>query len=305
MAAVDSLASDTQTAEQLLDQATRLDARADQLRTGARELAQEAARLRVEAESLTREPLAVLPGHSCATRDERLTGRITRLIEQMGPMTTAQIAEHLSISQHRARVGLTRLEDAERIKRGGVGSGTIWGLADDASLHDVHRNATAYTVVRDAARELGTFTFKEISDATPGISDQSLRLVLPRLEREEILDSTKVGREKLYDYVRPTGPTPARPRHETPEKMAMRMAGPAPRRGGIVEGTGSNTKISGSTIVNQLARQVREYGVTVRKSKHRVEFVLDGKVIAHSSRTPGASALGGTRKQLRNAGVPV
>ena len=295
--------SDEQLAEQLLGQAQKLDERAEQLRAGARDLAEEAGRLRAEAHSLQREPLRMLPGHFHASRDERLLRQIMRCFEQMGPLSTAQLAEHLAFTPHRIRVGVARLVADGKVKKGGVGSATIWGLADDDSLASVHPHSTAQTVIRDAARELGEFTFKEISKATPTVSDQSLRMWLPRFEEEGVLESVKEGTTKLWAYAPPEGESPARPRHETPEKIAMRMAGPAPRRGSV-EGIGGRQR-SGTPIVDKLIREARRHGVTIRKTKHQIQYVLDGEVVATSSKTPGASSLKETRSDLRKAGVPV
>jgi hypothetical protein len=168
-----------------------------------------------------------------------------------------------------------------------------------------HRNATAEKIVRDAAQKLGTFSFEEISAATPTVSDQSLRKWLPAFERDGQLTSVRVGTAKLYDYVRPTGPTPARPRHESPEKMAQRMAGPAPKRGGVVAGTG-RTRAS-SPVVDELLREVRTLApdVTVKRTAHKFVFMRDGKQLAGCSKTPGASSLKGTRRDLIAAGIPV
>jgi hypothetical protein len=303
--AIAEVLSDQQSAEVLLDQAVRLDERAEQLRQGARDLAQEAADLRAQAASLQREPLRILPGHHHASRDDRLAQRLLGALGQMGPMTSSQLAEHLAITQQRARRGLQLLEADEKVKRGGVGGGTIWGLTSDERLPAVGRDATAEKIIRDAAQKLGTFTFEEISDATPTVSDQSLRKWLPIFEKREWISAVKVGRTKLYEYTPPTGSSPARPRHESPEKMAQRMAGPAPVRGGIVAGTGRTR--SGSTIVNELMREVRALApdVTVKRTAHKFVFMRDGEQLAGCSKTPGASSLKDTRRDLIAAGIPV
>jgi DNA-binding transcriptional ArsR family regulator len=297
--------SDPQLAETLLEQAAKLDERAEQLRSGARDLASEAAALRAQAASLQREPLRILPGHHHVSRDDRLSLRTLGLLGEMGPLTSGQIAEHLAITQQRARRGLQLLEEEGDVKRGGVGAGTIWGLASDERLPEAHRNATAEQIIRNAAQKLGTFSFEEISAATPTVSDQSLRRWLPAFERDGQLTSVRVGTAKLYDYVRPTGPTPARPRHESPEKMAQRMAGPAPKRGGVVAGTG-RTRAS-SPVVDELLREVRTLApdVTVKRTAHKFVFMRDGKQLAGCSKTPGASSLKGTRRDLIAAGIPV
>jgi DNA-binding transcriptional ArsR family regulator len=203
------------------------------------------------------------------------------------------------------RRGLQQLEEKGDVKRGGVGAGTIWGLASDDRLPGVGRHASAEKIVRDAAQKLGSFTFEEISDATPEVSDQSVRKWLPILERDGQLTSVRVGTAKLYEYVRPTGPTPARPRHTPPEEIARRMAGPAPVRG-QVEGVGRGAR-AGSPIVNELIREVRALApdVTVRRTAHTFAFMRDGERLAGCSRTPGASSLKDTRRDLIAAGIPV
>lgn len=303
--AIAEVQSEHETADALLDQAAKLDERAEQLRAGARDLSQQAAELRVEAASLTRAPLRTVPGHLHVSRDDRLQARILRLLDQLGPLTSSQLAEHIGVSQQRARRGLQLLEDEAKVRRGGVGGGTIWGLASDDRLPEVGRNATAEKIVRDAAQKLGLFSFEEISAATPTVSDQTLRKWLPIMERDEQLTSVRVGKAKLYEYQRPTGPTPARPRHESPEKMAQRMAGPAPVRGGIVAGTGRTR--AGSTIVNELLREVRRLApeIEVKRASHKYRFMRGKEEIARCSTSPGASSLSDTRRDLIAAGIPV
>jgi hypothetical protein len=153
--------------------------------------------------------------------------------------------------------------------------------------------------------EAGDLLLRGDLRATPTVSDQSLRKWLPLLERDGQLISVRVGTAKLYEYVRPTGPTPARPRHESPEKMAQRMAGPAPVRG-QVEGVGTG-RTRALAIVDELLREVRTLApdVTVKRTAHKFVFMRDGKALAHCSKTPGASSLKETRSRLRDAGIPV
>jgi hypothetical protein len=99
----------------LLDQAVKLDERAEQLRQGPA-ISPGGGGAAGAGRVAEREPLRVLPGHHHVSRDDRLQARILRLLDQMGPLTSSQLAEHIGITQQRARRGLQLLEEDEKVR---------------------------------------------------------------------------------------------------------------------------------------------------------------------------------------------
>lgn len=166
--------------------------------------------------------------------------------------------------------------------------------------HDLTREA------RDAARALGRWTAPELA-AYLKLSRPKARAVVEQLVNDGIATPTggRWRNSPVYAYEPPKATVTRRERRHNPEADAARLAGPAPKRSTPVAGTGRGIR-SGNTIVNELLREVRGFShVKVERRSHKYAFVIGGREVASCSTTPGASALGGTRSQLRAAGVPV
>lgn len=304
----DEAEADAYDAARLRAQADALESKASALKDQARGLLEQAVDYRVEADRLTREPLVMLNAADAkkGSDDTRFLDRIVETLDGAGPLAMRDIADHLGATPARVRAGLVRLAEVGTVVRSGIKSGTRYELAEDDDAEasaSVHAITSYEAVVRDAAIKLDTFEFVDLQRALPDLSEPTLRRWVRRLEDRGVVASEHVGRTKVYAYVPAESDGTTRRRYEAPEKEATRLAGPVKVTGGDVV-SGRNTR-TGSSIVNELIRQVRPYGVTVEKTKHRVDFVLDGVVIANASGTPGASSLKQTRSELRKAGVPV
>lgn len=283
----------------LARRAEQLDARAERKRQEARELASRAADLRVQISSLTRRPVEVLARP--AGQDTWLQAKVAEVLDRMGPCQSPFIAEHLNVSNERALAVLRVLEEGGAVKRSGIRRGTIWGLATDEDLVGHGASATASTLVRDMARKLDTFDADLIDEALPMLTRNAILRELRELVAEGMLETERDGRSKLYALVKPKGGPTERPKHKPPE---LRIVEQARRTSGPIAGTGRQHR-SGSPLVDELIREVRPFGVEIKRSKHQIQYLLGGTVVASSSKTPGASSLADTRRDLIAAGVPV
>lgn len=300
-------------ADQLREQARALERAADRLRDERMELLRESWSLVHEAERLESErpALTTVAEPTAAETDADLLGRVCEFLETgEGEWSSSDVAEHLAITQGRARAALTRLERIGMVARTGIKRGTRYRLTVEEEAPTptvaetkVREFGNYRTLVRDAVIKLGTFGFVDLQRELPDLSEGTLRRWLRTLEDEGHVESVRAEGRNVYAYMKPEGTTPARPKRATPEQEATRMAALAPARA-TVAGTGRAVR-SGASIVDALIREVRPYGVEVTFSAHRVEYRKDGRIIATSSKTPGASSLKGTRGELRRAGVPV
>lgn len=293
-------------ADRLRAQAATLEEAMIRHRRQADELKSEIIDLRVQADRLDRAPVTIMA--AAAPPPERDTNALDKITEAIraGANTSTLIAEHSGLSIARVRAGLARLEEVGTIVRTGLKRGTRYHMATDdvqADAKTVREFGNYQTAIRDAAVKLDLFGIEEMQAELPDVSEHTLRRWLRHLVGRGVLTSERVDGKTVWAHERATGPNKARPRHATPEEEARRNAPPVPRRGAAVAGTG-RARV-GTPVVDELIREAAEFGVTVTTSKHRVEYRRNGRVIATSSKTPGASHLGGTRKQLRDAGVPV
>lgn len=301
--------------DKLREQAKALQTKADKLSEQRMELLREVWALEADADRIDREAerertrprLAVAKAGNPET-DTALLERVAEFLESVEEASSTEVADHLAITQTRARTALARLEAIGMVRRSGLKRGTRYRLFDEYTdapepTH-TENNVRAFgnyeTVVRDAAIKLGVFEFVSLQRELPEISEGTLRRWLRTFEDAGMLEAEQIDGSKVYAYTKPEGSTPARPKIAPPEN-AVRVR---ERRSGSVAGTGGRAGV-GSPIVDALIREVRPYGVTFTTSKHRVEFRIDGVIVATSSKTPGASSLKGTRGQLRAAGVPV
>jgi DNA-binding transcriptional ArsR family regulator len=300
-----------ETAARLLAQADALDERVRALRCQASDLSYDAMELRTQAERLTREPVAII---TRPETHEAFQRRVLDVLSDAGALSISDLANHLNASHTRLRQALATLEEAGLIRRTGIKRGTRYvavGDDDDADAgapDNVREFQTYETKVRDAAVGLDTFEFVDLQRALPDLSEGTIRRWLRRLEDRGIVQSERVGTAKVYAYVPPTDNAPSsRPRRETPEKEAARLAPDifaGRRRGDVTSGRYART---GSGIVNALIREVRAVApeVTIKRTSHKIVFMRDGVEIAGCSSTPGASSLKKSRAELRKAGVDV
>lgn len=269
--------------------------------------------LRTQAEQMTLHRVTVRTGAPSATPDlfhERVAG----VLKGAGPLAMADLTDHLNASSTRVRAALAKLEEDGRVVRRGIKRGTRYLLASegdtdaDQAPSNVHDFQSYETLVRDVAVRLDTFEIVDLQRELPDLAEATIRRWVRRLEDRGIITAERVGTGKVYAYVPPEDNAPAsRPRGDSPEKIAQRaMATPTPfpRRGAAVAGAGRGER-SGSSIVNALLREVRPYGLEIKRTAHKIVFMRDGAELAHCSSTPGASSLKKTRADLRKAGVPV
>lgn len=291
-------------ADRLRRQAELLDERVRALRCEASDLSYDAMELRTRADQLTLKRAPVVESA------EKFTARVVGVLEGAGPLAMSDLSDHLNTSPTRLRPVLAALEDAGVVRRTGIKRGTRYLIVDDDddAPDNVREFKTYETKVRDVAVELDTFEFVDLQRALPDLAEGTIRRWLRRLEDRGVVTSERVGVSKVYAYVPPESTAPAsRPRKETPEQEARRLA-PDPfagrRRGDVTSGRHART---GSSIVNALVREVRAAApdVTVKRTAHKIAFMRDGVEIAHCSSTPGASSLKKSRSALRKAGVPV
>lgn len=310
---LDGVSNDPRDAERLRDQARSLEARAERLRA-------EYHATMADARALERDAVAIderVAASEKRTRRRTVNadaddmGRVCDLLDG-SPLATGELLEELRWAPTRLRAVLTRLEAIGMVTRTGVKRGTRYRLSDDlpedaAPEHSNVRQFGNYsTVVRDKVIELDTFDFVTLQSALPEISEGTLRRWLSHFEARGVVSSVRDGRARVYAYAPVEGEQVARRRQETPEALAARDRSiQVPSRGVAVAGSGKQQQ-SGSSVVNELLRELRGFPqVQAVKRKHKFAFMIDGREVASCSTTPGASALGGTRKALRDAGVPV
>lgn len=171
--------------------------------------------------------------------------------------------------------------------------------------------AVSFNSIRSAAQTMGTFTAPELA-ADLGISRATTQSHLDALVLEGMVRSlpgqfrrgSKGRPPQLYEFIRPDvpGQKASRPRRRPPEREVVELFGSIRPTRNTQTGSGRATR-TGSTIVNGLIREVRKQGVEIRQTSHKVEYLKDGRVIASSSKTPGASSLKETRSHLRKAGI--
>jgi DNA-binding transcriptional ArsR family regulator len=302
-------------AARLNAQADALDVRVRALRCQASDLSYEAMELRTQAERMLRAPVTITRRPET---HEALQQRVLGVLTDAGALSISDLADHLgTVSHSRLRQALATLEEAGLVRRTGIKRGTRYAAVDanadaDAGAADTPDNVREFqsyeTMVRDAAVKLDTFGLVDLQRELPDLSEGTIRRWLRRLEERGIVTAERIGVTKVYAYVPPENNAPAsRPRTETPEKAATRLAPDvfASRRRGDVT-SGRHTRV-GSSIVNALIREVRglDNAVTVKRTAHKIAFMRDGVEIAHCSSTPGASSLKQSRAALRKAGIPV
>jgi tRNA splicing endonuclease len=304
------------TPDTLRERADKREAEAESLQRRSREARLEAMRLRREANALeTAERLALAaPGNHDVGKGGSTDARAayarevaTWFARCRTPKSSTEVAAHFNWPITRTRSVLDLLIEQGVVLRTGLKRGTRYRLKREGEViaHPRPHGERWHERVRDAAIRLETFTKADMHSECEGwASPATVDRWLAKLVDDEVLSVERVGNKNLYAYegARDGAHVP-RTKHEPPERIATRLAGPAPRRGSV-EGIGKGERV-GSPVVDALVREVRQHGVTIRRTKHRIDYVLGDRVIAHSSKTPGASSLKETRSDLRKAGIPV
>lgn len=153
--------------------------------------------------------------------------------------------------------------------------------------------------VREVAYELtqagNLFLTADVSIAL-GITTQTALRYLREWEAHGMLECTQEGTSFLWGRVVHESEPVNRRKEQAPEMAVVHEF-----KRQEVAGTGRAR--TGSPLVDQLIREVAPQGVTIKRRKHKVEFVKDGQVLANASSTPGASSLKKTRGQLRQHGI--
>lgn len=298
MSVVDELQA-VDSPEALCQAAEVLDGEAETLRERAREIALEATALRRRAREIENEPpphpLDFLNGNRPIA--ERALSYLKSADE---PAPISSIADHVGVPANRLRGVLERLMEHDLIVRTGLKRGTRYRLRREGEQVEAPEpfGQRYEEVVRDAARRLGTFTLDELRGVVP-VSDVTLYRWLGAWVDRGTLEVERVGKCNVYAVVEFKGSHPT----HAPRSAPKPWEGATERGGG--QASSGRRRRSGSPLVDKLIREVTPHGVTITKSAHRIEYRLDGKIVATSSRTPRASSLKDTRKELRKAGVPV
>lgn len=171
--------------------------------------------------------------------------------------------------------------------------------------------AASFGTARTTMQTLGSATAPELADHM-GIGRGTAQELLDALVLEGMVRSNGVRRGQrgrppyIYEFIRPRvepGQKSSHPTQAPPEKVVVAQFGKLHNRRQNGQHRSGRAMRTGSGIVDGLIREVRKQGVEVRKTAHKVEYLKDGRVIANSSKTPGASSLKQTRSELRKAGI--
>lgn len=308
---------DVAAAKQLRKQAATLTTRAEKLReeylstmADARALERDADDIEAAARRRPAQARRLSAARAPAEHDTETLGRVCDTLNTLGPSPASTIAEHTGLTPLRTKRVLERLMSIGMVIRTGAKRGTRYRLADEQDPEKPEHATVAEfgnyaTAIRDVAVRLDTFTLDDLAGEFPEVSGSTLKRWTARLVERGTLAVERVDGVNVYAYVKPEGGHVARRRHESPESIAARTTR-LPARGRAVQGTGKGTR-SGSSVVNELLRELRSDWpqVDVRKRTHKFAFLVDGREVSNCSTTPGASALGETRRLLRNAGIMV
>lgn len=285
----------------LIEQAEALETHASQLRDEATELNRQARELRTQYERHHRAPLEVLHADALkmAPADRKLASSVLRCLESSGPCASSTVAEHVGITGQRAGAILRRMHEAGIVARAGMKRGSRWALAGDELPAVPHDRSDYRHLIRDAARRLGTFTIADIHAELPMLSDPTVRRHVNDLHEAGSLVVERVGKTKLYGWVRATGPTLARPRQATPEAEAVQTA----RR--YAEATSGRRARTGNKRSDELLNAARAQGAEVIGFSGRNHAIVekDGER-TRVSMTPGGAG-NANRHRLRKIGVKV
>jgi DNA-binding transcriptional ArsR family regulator len=294
---------DVDSAEALLLAAEELDAQAAAFRERARGRAIEAQQYRRAAQTLTLRPPPLAAHPLDALNGRRKLGEaVLAYLRNVDEAPISTIAEHVDddAPYQRTRGVLDKLMEMGLVVRTGLKRGTRYHVAGEDEDVDATPTRSRYEeLVRDVARELGTFTVQDVLDAAD-ISHATAARWLRAWVDAGALEVERVGQANVYAYVRPLPPLNAptmRPRSE-PKPWAPRVGGP-------VAGAGASARLS-RREVRDLVRAAEAQGATMRETKHGYLLTRDGDVVGHVPKTASDHrSLDNSRAELRRNGVTV
>lgn len=266
------------TSSYLREQAERCRQDAEEARQRAKRLLVEASRLDREAEALAAVE-ALPPARPVFEPSDRaiLAGDVALHLAhhrtRQGKSST-ELADHFAVSPHRMRAALELAIECGFVRRTGLKRGTRYWATEKAPEAPDPFGQRWHERVRDAAIELGTFTFADIRRELPSLSEPTLRRWLGRMVESGHLERERVGTANVYAYVEPEAAPVASP--------ALREARRSLRSG--VPGTGRR-RLAGRAEVRELVRSAERQGATVREAKHGHIVKRDGEVIAEIPKT--------------------
>lgn len=210
--------------------------------------------------------------------------------EEIAALTSE--AETLDAEAEQLAAAAEEIAEQARAKRRLAGEVRVT-LERHRNAVDLARRSDVKVSFRNLARTLETFT----------MDDMVGHLNAPRSKVQSVIDDylqsgqlarSKRGRQWIYAWLAPDADCSARPRRETPERLASLDAR---RVGGAVAGSG-RTKMSGRKDVDRIARAAAKQGATVEKlGNDHIRMTKDGKSVKMAS-TPRGSGMGRTKKEL-------
>lgn len=291
-------------------EAARLDERAAALREERRDVVARAAALRRQARQLRAAankpaPAARGPGRptdSATEHDTELLEGIYELLGRAGqPLGAGEIAARLGIPKARGRVALVRLVTIGMIEQIGHDDRYRVLVADAPAPRRRNEQPSWEQVVRDAARELGTFTIADMCSKLPDLAEHVVRRCVKGLIAKDALTVERRGRQLVLTYRKPTGKNGARPKQPTPESMVTAP----PARGGRDLRSGRRM-VTANKDLRAILRDAERAGAKVERTggDHLRITLPNGKTLTKGS-TPGDAPVRLLRHDLRKAGLDV
>jgi DNA-binding HxlR family transcriptional regulator len=285
----------------LREQAAKCREESEAARQRARALLSEAIRLEREADALT--AVEALPVRQVWEPSERavLAGEVAVHLSHHRTRqgkTSSELAMHFAVSPHRIRSALELAIECGFVRRTGLKRGTRYWATDKAPDTPDPFGQRWHERVRDEAIKLGTFTFAELGERLPELSEATLRRWLKQLVEDGSFECERVGVTNVYAYVEPT-PEPVRAEGTERAEETCRQ------RDRAVAGTGGNRRAA-RREVRDVIRTVERQGATVREGKHSYVIERDGEVIDAIAKT--ASDTRSNRNlaaNLKRAGIEV
>lgn len=290
-----------------MEAAMTLDVTPATLRADADAYRQEAERLREKVVKL-RASAATLEKRACALEERQaalparvaLAGDVVEFLRhQPRPESSTEIAACLGVTVGRIRAALEYAGEQGMVARTGLKRGTRYRIAQEGEVVDMTPPPSErwHERIRDEARRLDTFTFADMRETLPALSESTLARWLRRLTDDGVLTHERVGKAYLYAYVKPVAEAPTTSTAK-PRKRVARGAGQT-----AVAGAG-RAKKRGRREVREIVRGAEQQGATARKQKHGYAIVKDGETITSVPLTPSDHrSLKNTRAKLKAAGL--
>lgn len=296
-----ALAVDVETTpESLREDARRLREEADRLRQESVKAMARAIGLEREADALedAPAPAPVVEAVTVSEPSDRavLAGQVSEyLATQREGKAISDLADHFGVSQDRMRYALALAIECDFVRRTGLKRGTRYHSTELPDGTPTPFGQSWHERVRDVAVELEVFTFAQMRERLPMLSEGTLRRWLRRLVEDGKLEATRDGTALIYAYVPP--PVTAPPSRPKAPAIARRRSGP-------ISGT-SKTR-SGRRDVTDLLRAAERQGAAIVPQKHGYAVVKDGEVVDAIARTPSDHrAVSNFRAKLKAKGLDV